>query len=138
MKIEAYMDYIRRFNERDVTTFDQYLAPDVVVDNGQVHYQGIDGMKAHYAKVWAYFEETINVVRFVSDDKTAAVEMKTHFVATVDGDDTPLGPVKRGETIDFHGIGMYDVGPQGFRSIQVAYLSLTHTDLQGKVTRREL
>lgn len=136
MKREDYDDYVRRFNAKDVTAFERYLSPTVRVWNGETYYTGIDGMKAHYAKIWAHFIETLNVLRFVSDDDTVAVELRTDFEATSDAQDTPVGPVRKGERLQFNGVVLYEVEDGLFTSIKVAYLSFFHFDVDGNKTAR--
>lgn len=134
MTRDEYDDYVRRFNARDNSAFEIYLSPDVQVWNGTFHYMGVEGMKAHYAKVWAAFKETLNVLRFVASEDTVAVELRTDFEAMVDADDTPLGPVREGERMQYHGVVLYERRDRRFTSIKVAYLSLSHCDVDGKRT----
>lgn len=136
MKRETYDDYVRRFNAQDTSGFDLYLHPDVRVQNGLISYTGIQGMKDHYAKIWRTYKETLNVLRYVSDEQTAAVELWTHFDALRDAEDTPLGPVRAGETFDYRGVVLYEIQNGRFTSIKVSYLSFTHTDLKGKQAAR--
>lgn len=124
-------DYVRRFNAEDATAFDDYLTPDMRMQNGGLHYQGVQAMKDHYASIWGRFKETLAVQRFVSDRATLAVHLKTHFEALVDDADTPFGSVRRGECFEYDGVVMYQIEGGRFASIQVAYLSFTKTDLNG-------
>jgi hypothetical protein len=56
---ERYDEYIRRFNAEDATAFDDFLAPDMRMQNGTPVYYGVRGMKDHYAKIWG----TLNIMR---------------------------------------------------------------------------
>jgi hypothetical protein len=49
-----------------------------------------------------------------------------------DDDDSPFGQVKVGESFDYHGVIMYQIVNNKFTDIKVAYLSFSHTDLEGK------
>ena len=131
MKREAFEDYIRRFNERDTTAFEDYLSPSVRVRNGTLEFTGIQGMKDHYALVWETFRETLRVERFVSDEDTVAIQMHAHFDALADDDDSLFGPVREGETFDFRGLIMYRLEDGKFADIKVAYNSFTFTGLDG-------
>ena len=134
MNKEIFDDYIRRFNDRDSSAFDDYLSDDVLVVNGTLNLQGISGMKAHYQKIWQGFDEVLHVERFVSDERCLAVQMWTHFRVITDQQTSVFGRVKAGETFDFHGLIMYEIRDGKFSHIQVAYNSFTFTDLQGNKT----
>ncbi|MPT49052.1 MAG: nuclear transport factor 2 family protein [Sphingobium sp.] len=136
MKREEYDDYVNRFNKRDLTVFDEYLSPDVKVWNGEFFYTGIDGMKNHYAVIWKSFIETLNILRFVSDEKTAAAELLTTFEPTADADSTPVGPVRIGDRLEFHGVVLYEIADGRFTSIKVSYLTFTHIAPDGIRTPR--
>lgn len=126
-------DYIRRFNAQDTTAFDDYIALDLHMLNGTLEFTGRQGMKDHYAKVWSSFRETLTVPRFVSDDQTAAIQMHTHFEAHKDDPKSLFGPIREGETFDFHGVIMYEIDANGqFAGITVAYNRFTFTDLSGE------
>ena len=131
----TFDDYIRRFNQQDTTAFDDYIAPDLHMLNGTLEFTGRQGMKDHYAKIWSSFRETLNVPRFVSDDQTAAIGMHTHFEALKDDPKSLFGPVRAGETFDFHGVIMYEIDANGqFADIKVAYNRFTFTDRDGEQT----
>jgi SnoaL-like protein len=134
MKRETYDDYIRRFNARDVTAFDDYIAPDLHMQNGLLEFEGRQGMKDHYAKIWASFTEELTVERFVSDEDTVAIQMWAHFTALHDDPESLFGPVRAGETFDFRGLIMYHVADGKFADITVAYNSFTFTDSNGAIT----
>jgi hypothetical protein len=137
MQRAHYDQYIRRFNAEDATAFDEFLAPDMRMQNGTLVYHGVQGMKDHYAKIWGTLKETLHVQRFVSDAETLAVQMWTHFEALVDADETIFGPLRRGECLDYRGIIMYRIDQTGrFDDICVAYNSFSFTDLRGRVTER--
>lgn len=133
-----FREYIRRFNAEDDTAFDDYLAADMHMKNGTLEFTGVDGMKHHYRDlIWPHFQERLTVPRFVSDARTAAIQMNTVFVAKHDAPDTIFGPVKQGETFEFDGVIMYDLDETDrFRDILVAYNSFVHTALDG--TTRDL
>jgi hypothetical protein len=132
MERARFDEYIRRFNAEDETAFDEFIAPDMRMLNGGLEFTGVEGMKAHYAKIWAGFREELHVERFVSDDETLAIRMWTHFTARHDDPDSLFGPVRAGETFDYRGLIMYHLAPDGrFQQIQVAYNSFTHTKLDG-------
>lgn len=131
MNKERFDDYIRRFNNEDATTFDDYLAPNVHVKNGTLEYDGIQGMKDHYAPIWVDFTEHLIVPRFVSSDDTLAIQMRTIFTARHDNDASLFGPVKKDETFEFNGVIMYRLENDRFADILVAYNSFVHTDNAG-------
>ena len=131
MKKEIFDDYIRRFNEKDLTTFEDYIDPEATVINGTLEIKGMQGMKDHYSRIWRSMKEELDVTRFVRDDDSLAIEMYTHFEVLKDDDDSPFGEIKTGEQFDFHGIIMYEIVNNKFTNIKVAYLSFTYTDLEG-------
>lgn len=125
-------EYVRRFNAEDASAFDDFLSPAVQVQNGGLHYQGVDGMKQHYASIWGRFRETLQVQAYVADAAHAAVHLKTRFEALVDDAATPFGSVRRGECLDYDGVVFYDLDASGrFSRILVSYLSFHRTDLNG-------
>jgi hypothetical protein len=125
-------EYIRRFNERDRTAFDDYLAPDMHMTNGTLEFDGVTGMRAHYEKIWVSFDEELHVERYVSDSDTVAIQMWTHFTAHRDDPESLFGKVEKGTTFDFHGLIMYRLRADGlFQDIKVAYNSFTRTDPDG-------
>lgn len=44
MQRERYDEYVRRFNAEDATAFDEFLAPDMRMQNGTLVYYGVQGM----------------------------------------------------------------------------------------------
>ncbi len=136
MEKARFDEYIRRFNAEDATAFDEFLQPDMRMQNGTLVYYGVQGMKDHYAKIWGRFKETLVVPRFVSDDETLAIEMETNFLALDDHEETIFGPVSKGDQFDFRGIIMYRLKEDKFAEIRVAYNSFTFTGIDG--TTREL
>lgn len=134
MKRSTFDDYIRRFNAQDATAFDEYIAADLHMQNGLLEFEGRQGMKEHYAKIWASFTEDLTVERFISDEDTVAIRMWAHFTARHDDPESLFGPVKKGETFDFRGLIMYQLADGKFADIKVAYNSFSFTNLDG-VTR---
>jgi hypothetical protein len=132
----TYDDYIERFNAEDRSAFDQYIAPTMHMQNGTLHFDGAQGMKDHYAKIWGSFKETVYIENFVSDEHALAVKMWTHFDALVDLPDSLFGPVKKGETFDFRGVVMYKIEDGKFIEIVVAYNSFVFTDASGQAVDR--
>ncbi|MBU6442708.1 MAG: nuclear transport factor 2 family protein [Alphaproteobacteria bacterium] len=131
---ERFDAYIRRFNARDATAFDDYLARDAVILNGTLELRGVQGMRRHYEEaIWPFFEETIHINRFISDSRTLAVNMWTHFVATVSGASL-FGQVREGDAFDFRGLVMYEIENARFFKIIVAYNSFIRTDATGTMT----
>jgi hypothetical protein len=55
----AFDEYIRRFNAEDATAFEEFLAPDMRMQNGTLVYYGVRGMKDHYAKIWGTLSERL-------------------------------------------------------------------------------
>jgi hypothetical protein len=132
MKRKIFDDYIDRFNSRDAMAFEDYIDPNAQVINGTLKIDGMQGMKDHYAKIWKTFKEELHVERFVSDEHTLAIQMWTHFTTTQDDDDSVFGKVRAGECFDYHGVIMYQIANGKFTDIKVAYLSFSHTNLEGK------
>jgi hypothetical protein len=134
MQKTRFREYIRRFNEEDDTAFDDFLARDMHMKNGTLEFDGVDGMKHHYRDlIWPHFVECLTVPRFVSDEKTAAIQMNTLFTAKHSADDTLFGPVRKGETFEFDGVIMYRLDDTDrFSDILVAYNSFVHTDIEGQ------
>lgn len=133
MDRNRFDDYIRHFNARDASAFDDWLAPDVRVFNGALVLDGVDAMKAHYAKIWSTFFEVIHVERYVADADGAAAQMWTHFSAQRDDAASTFGAVQRGDRFDFRGIVMYRIEGGRFAEIRVAYNSFTRSDADGRV-----
>jgi hypothetical protein len=132
MERARFDEYIRRFNEEDDSAFDEFIAPDMRMLNGALEFTGVEGMKHHYAQIWAGFREELHVERFVSDNETVAIRMWTHFTAHRDDPDSLFGPVRKDETFDFRGVIVYHLAEDGrFEQIQVAYNSFSHTTLDG-------
>jgi hypothetical protein len=131
MNRETFDDYIRRFNAQDTTGFETYIAPDMKMQNGGLHFEGVDGMKEHYAKIWSTMKETLTVVSFVSSEDRVAVHLKAHFDVLKNNPDSVFGSVREGEQFDYDGVIMYTVENGKFKTIKVAYLSFTRTDLNG-------
>lgn len=138
MRESRFREYIRRFNEADDTAFDDYLVPDMHMQNGTLTFTGVDGMKHHYRDlVWPHFIERLTVPRFVSDERRAAIQMHTLFTAKHDAADTLFGPVRAGETFEFDGVIMYEIDETDrFSDVLVAYNSFVHTAQDG--TTRDL
>jgi hypothetical protein len=130
-----FEEYIRRFNERDPTAFDDYLAPDMHMTNGTLEFDGVAGMRAHYGRIWATFDEELHVERYVSDERTIAIQMWTHFTARHDDPTSLFGAVTKGTTFDFRGLIMYRLRADGrFQDIKVAYNTFIRTDPDGAST----
>jgi len=132
MNRETFDDYIRRFNARDMTAFETYLAPNVKITNGTLDLYGVQGMKDHYSRIWRTFTEELHIERFVSDEDTLAVQMWTHFTAMLDDSESLFGPVRAGETFDFRGLIMYRIEDGRFTDIRIAYNSFIYTNLEGE------
>jgi hypothetical protein len=132
MKKEVFDNYINRFNRRDPTAFEDYIDPNAKIINGTLEISGMQGMKDHYARIWKGFKEELHVERFVSDEDTLAIQMWTHFTAERDDNESLFGPVKKGETFDYHGIIMYELVNGKFTSIKVSYLSFAFTNYKGE------
>lgn len=136
MERSRFDEYIARFNAEDATAFDEFIAPDMQMTNGTLEFTGVEGMKAHYARIWGTFRETLTIGRYLTDDNHIAIEMHTLFTALKDEPDSTFGPVVAGETFVFQGLIMYDVVDGKFTKIRVAYNSFTNTKPDGTV--REL
>lgn len=126
-------DYIRRFNAKDMTAFDDYIHPDLQMVNGNLEFRTRQGMKDHYNKIWKDFTEELTVTEFISTDTRAAIQMWAHFTAQHDAPDALFGPVRKGDCFDYRGIIMYWIEDGMFRRIQVAYNSFTSTTADGVV-----
>lgn len=127
-------EYVRYFNAEDPRGFEKFLAEDVHVQNGRLKFQGVDKMKAHYAKIWGKMKETLNVLSFISSDDHIAVNLWTHFDVLTDDKESIFGSVKKGEMFDFTGIVFYTVQCEKIVDIKVAYLDFEHTGLDGTRT----
>lgn len=131
-----YDEYVRRFNAEDPTAFDEFIAPDMRMLNGALEFRGVEGMRDHYEnKIWPHFVEGLQVLRYVSDETTLAVQMWATFSAKAAAGDTLFGPVVEGDRFDFRGLILYDIDEtERFSAITVAYNSFTHTAPDGTVT----
>jgi hypothetical protein len=132
---KRFEEYLNRFNAEDGTAFDDFLHPDVKILNGSLELVGVEGMKSHYSdRIWPFFKETLNLLRFIGDDSIVAVQLWTNFRARGDHSETIFGPVKQGDQFDYRGLIMYDVVDGRFSSITVAYNSFIGTTATGIVT----
>lgn len=135
MNQTQFDDYIARFNRRDATAFDDYLADDMHMKNGTLEYTGVQGMKDHYAKIWATFEEHLEPTDFVGSETNAAIRMVTFFTAERDNAESVFGPVVKGDQFVFRGVISYRLNAEGkFQDILVAYNSFTSIRVDGTVT----
>lgn len=126
-----YDSYVARFNACDHTAFDEFLCPDMQMLNGALRFSGVEGMKDHYMnRIWPFFRETLNLLRFVSDDRHVAVELHTDFTALKSAD-TLFGAVEEGEQFIYRGLILYDLREGRFSSITVAYNSFTNIKTDG-------
>lgn len=135
MQKQQFDDYIARFNRRDDTAFEDYLADDMHMKNGTLEYDGVQGMKDHYARIWSTFEERLEPSDFVGSDTNVAIRMVTHFTAERDDPDSVFGPVLAGDRYEFRGVISYRLNDEGrFADILVAYNSFTAIRRDGTVT----
>ena len=128
-----YDEYVRRFNAKDASAFDEFYQPHVRMQNGMFVVAGLQAMKENYAKVWAAFDDTLNVVRYVADVDTLCVQMYTTFLALDDGEETPFGPVSKDDLLEYRGIILYQVENDKFAEIVVAYNHFTFTRFDGSI-----
>jgi hypothetical protein len=127
-----FMKYIERFNNEDLTAFEDYLHPNMHMKNGMLEFDGIEGMKHHYRDlIWPDFKEHLIVPRFLSTDGRIAIQMRTLFTARHDNPNSLFGPVLEGEGFEFNGIIMYELEGGLFKDILVAYNSFVYTDIHG-------
>ena len=131
MDRSRFDEYIRRFNAEDASAFDEFLAPDMAMQNGRLRYRGVQGMKDHYAKIWGRMKETLHVEQFVTDGERLAVQMHTRFDVLVDDPASLFGPIRRGERFDFTGLILYRIRDGRFQDIKVAYFDFEHTGTDG-------
>lgn len=131
MQRARFDSYINRFNAKDATAFEDFLCDDVAVRNGNLHFQGVSGMKAHYGLIWQSMDETLSVKDFVSDGDHVAVVLHTHFHVRRDTENSPFGPVRAGEQFDYEGVIFYQLKDGRFSSILVSYLDFAKTGLDG-------
>lgn len=131
MQRPLFDDYINRFNQRDMTAFDDYIASDLTMQNGNLLFNGRQSMKDHYALIWSTFSEELHVERYLSDEENIAIEMWTHFTAERDNQHSPFGAVAKGETFDYRGLIMYKIQDGKFSDIKVSYLSFIRTCKDG-------
>jgi len=130
MNREQFGAYLKRFNSEDATVFDDYLSSRFRMLNGSLAFEGRQGMKAHYCdRIWPFFVERVNILRFVSDTDHLAIHAWTHFTSKGDFPETLFGPVKEGDAFDYRGVILYDIEAGQFTNIIVAYNSFSHTPL---------
>ena len=135
MNKQQFDDYIARFNRRDTTAFDDYLAENMHVRNGTLEYDGVQAMKDHYEKIWSSFTEELFPTDFVGNDTNVAIRMYTRFTAERDDPGSLFGPVLKGETFEFRGVISYRLDADGkFADILVAYNSFAGTKRDGTIT----
>lgn len=125
-------EYIRRFNAQDLTAFDDFLHPEMHMQNGTHEFDGVEGMKHHYRDlIWQDFTEALTATRYMADGDQIAIHMRALFTAQHDKQDSLFGPVLKGETFEFKGLIMYRLENELFRDILVAYNSFIYTDITG-------
>jgi hypothetical protein len=132
MQRQTFDDYINRFNQRDMTAFDDYIASDLTMQNGNLLFHGRQSMKDHYALIWSTFREELHVERFMSDEENIAIQMWAHFTAERSNPTSPFGAAAKGDTYDYRGLILYKIKDGKFSDIRVAYLSFVHTGSDGK------
>jgi hypothetical protein len=131
VELATFNDYLTRFNAQDPSAFDTYIAPDVHVQNGNLHIHGADAMRGMYAQIWQTFTEQVSVSDYLNVGDSTAVRMHAHFTVLADNPASPLGPVTKGETFDFRGLVLYRIADGRFTEITVAYNNFIHTDTAG-------
>lgn len=125
-------EYIRRFNARDLTAFEDFLHPQMHMQNGTHEFEGIEGMKHHYRDlIWPDFSEALTPTNYMSEGDQIAIHMNAVFTAFHDKADSLFGPVRKGETFEFKGLIMYKLEDELFKDILVAYNSFVYTDSEG-------
>lgn len=135
MQKHTFDDYITRFNHRDDSAFEDYLADDMHMQNGTLEFRGIQGMKDHYAKIWSTFTEELAPTDFVGSDTNAAIRMVTYFTADRDDPESLFGPVVKGDRFEFRGVISYRLDADDkFADILVAYNSFTSITVDSTVT----
>jgi len=134
MNRTLFDDYIARFNRKDFTAFNDYIAEDLHMQNGTLEVNGRQSMKAHYAKIWQDFTEELFPSDFVFSDENAAIRMYTRFTAEHDAPNSLFGPVSAGTRFEFRGVISYRLNADGqFCDILVAYNSFRRIDVGGTV-----
>lgn len=134
MERSRFDEYIARFNAEDASAFDEFIAPDMHMQNGTLHYDGVQGMKDHYAKIWGRMKESLEVQDYVTDGSRLAIQMHARFDVLVDSEDSPFGKIRKGERFDYYGLILYRISDGRFQDIKVSYLDFTRSDADG-VTR---
>jgi SnoaL-like polyketide cyclase. len=136
MQQSRFEEYLARFNAEDVTVFDDFLHHDVKVLNGNLELHGVEAMKAHYAgHIWPDFDERLDLLRFVGNEETAAVQLWTRFEARHDSPHSLFGAVVKGDRFDYRGIIMYELRDEKFTSITVAYNAFSKMAVSGAITQ---
>ncbi len=134
MKRDRFDDYLRRFNAADSSAFLEYMHPRVLMTNGSMHLQGVEAVRAHYElNIWPCFDETVHVERFVTDESTLAVRLRTTFVARSDAT-TVFGSVRRADRFQYLGVVLYEIEDGRFTRIDVAYSEFLRIDSEGRAT----
>ena len=134
MQRSTYDDYLRRFNAADPDAFHAYMDESILMTNGAMHLKGIGAVREHYTRhIWPFFEETVHVERFVTDESTLAVRLRTRFVARADAD-TVFGRVARGDGFQYRGVVLYEIVGGRFTRIDVAYSEFVRIDADGART----
>src|SRR5262249_17877709 len=111
-----------------------FIAPGMRMLNGGLEFSGVAGMREHYERrIWPFFDETVHVLNFISDEALLAVQMWTHFDAKHDAPETLFGPVVTGDAFDFRGLVLYELEDGKFSRITVAYNSFVRTGVDGSV-----
>jgi hypothetical protein len=125
-------EYIHRFNAQDLTAFEEFLHPQMHMQNGTHEFVGVEGMKHHYRDlIWPDFTEFLEPTNYMSEGDQIAIKMYTLFTARYEKPDSLFGPVKAGETFEFNGLIMYQLESELFKDILVAYNAFVYTDSNG-------
>lgn len=124
----SFQRYLDLFNHKDPSAFERYYSPDARMSNGNLVFQGVAQIKEHYRKIWGAMDEEVVVEEFVYDGKTLAVQLHATFHVPSDAEDTPFGPIRKGERFDYRGAVIYKFDEAGkFIDVRIAYYGFTRT-----------
>lgn len=114
MKKEKFEAYINRFNNRDSSFFENFVHSNAKTINGTPEIFSLRGMKDRYARTRKGFSEELHVQLFVSDERPLAIQIRTHITARENDIEFLFGPVKAGETFNYHGVTLYEQKDDSF------------------------
>ncbi|ATE65710.1 nuclear transport factor 2 family protein [Rhizorhabdus dicambivorans] len=112
-------DYIRGFNEGNISAFSDFYHENVVLDlGGELALEGRQAIIDFYAERVGRIQETLSVSKLVLDEHGLACIAKGIFLAIEDCPEFILGPIAKGQSIEIEGFIFYEIENGKFTQIR--------------------